>query len=95
MRMRRSYKKQIEVIMESFNFKRVLEHMSATNWKWVDKAPSIQDLRVEAIRLMKDVTKHTHARACSSGGFEARKIDKELFLTFKVAATHGMHDLYY
>ena len=52
--------KYIDDIMDSFDFRRVHQTMEALNWKWVGSPngiPTIDELRNEAERLLRDAAK--------------------------------------
>lgn len=76
--------KMIDEIMDEFNFARVHKAMVALDWKWAgceNKIPSIESLRKEAERLLRDaadvrldIFKDEHWKPpiiCSTGGFSA------------------------
>ena len=76
--------KMIDEIMDEFNFAAVHKAMVALDWKWVrseNKIPSIESLRKEAERLLRDAAdvrldmwQDEHWKSpiiCSTGGFSA------------------------
>ena len=76
--------KMIDEIMDEFNFAMVHKTMVALDWKWLSsesKIPSIESLRKEAERLLRDaadvrldIFKDEHWKPpiiCSTGGFSA------------------------
>ena len=66
--------KQLDEIMDSFDFNKASKMMSAVNWKWatVEGVPDEYDLRKQARSLMKQAIAK---EGCSTGGFSARVID--------------------
>jgi len=73
--------KYIDGIMDEFNFAKVLKTMQALDWKWIDKVPSMDDLRATAERLLRGAAesrlgdyKNTHWELGiinGTGGFQA------------------------
>ena len=49
--------KYIDDIMDEFNFAKVLKTMEALDWKWRGEAPSMDDLRETAERLLRGAAK--------------------------------------
>ena len=68
-------KKQIDYIMDHFNFSKVQKAMEAVNWCWANTkgVPEEPDLRVCARELLEDVAKENVGVTISSGGFHASK----------------------
>jgi len=67
---------QIDDIMDSFDFSRVVKMMQATNWTWAGVAgiPEERDLRRGARERLHDAVKHGES---VSGGFRAWKDEGE------------------
>jgi hypothetical protein len=73
--------KYIDDIMDNFNFDKVLITMEALDWKWIGEAPSMDDLRNQAERLLRGAAesrlgafKDTHWELGiinATGGFQA------------------------
>ena len=63
---------QIDNIMDSFEFDKVVKMMEATNWTWasVNGIPTEQDLRRAARERLRDAVE---SGASSCGGFRARR----------------------
>ena len=88
-----NYAKQIEWVMENFNFKRVHHCMADLKWGWADcggKTPDIEAMKREARHLLTEVAENSSYYSSGSGGFVARKWKYELTLSFEVAAAHGL-----
>ena len=49
--------KYIDDIMDEFNFAKVLKTMEALDWKWRGQIPSMDDLRDQAIYLLRGAAK--------------------------------------
>jgi len=65
--------KQIDYIMEHFDFEKVHGVMEFLNWDWLNMGvPSIRQLKLEAERLMLELVSG-NSRAIACGGFEALK----------------------
>lgn len=71
--------KQINWILENFNFRHCHKAMTALGWEWAgsDSVPSINEMKAEAERLLLKVT-----GKISCGGFEAELKDEKLSLAF-------------
>lgn len=67
--------KEIEQIMERFDFQKVHEYMLSVNWIWAfEGVPSVQSLRKTARSLLQDVVKSPREASNScTGGFHAHK----------------------
>ena len=79
--------KQINEILNNFDFKKVNQAMKLLNWKWFykeseDKIPTITQLKKEAKNLLKQVIDCSEYSVCSTGGFVARKEFGYLLLEF-------------
>ena len=81
---------QIQKIMESFNFQKVLDHMIATDHKWYMgsigmQVPDMEDLRNNArsilVRAAYDKEPNSNA---GTGGFMAYKLPWGMSLTFQL-----------
>jgi hypothetical protein len=63
---------QLDEIMDSFRFDKVIKIMSALNWKWVISedggVPNQREIRKEARRIMKVAIKE---KFCAIGGFRS------------------------
>lgn len=74
------FDRQIEKIMQNFDFDRVHRHMVATDWKWRHNGaelhvPSIARLRKSARARLDDVVNHPYCpSSISCGGFKASKL---------------------
>lgn len=83
-------KKQIDYIMDRFNFAKVHKTMEAVNWIWASTngVPEECDLRERARELLENVAKLDVGCSISTGGFEAAKYEDEdgayLSLDFRV-----------
>jgi len=47
--------KAVEGILERFDFERVHAYMVLTGWKWLDNAPTIEDIKCSAASLLYSV----------------------------------------
>jgi hypothetical protein len=80
--------KQIDEIMDWFNFGQVHKAMAALNWQWSDSegVPMAGELREAARRLLTDAAndpqKYVHT---GTGGFEVEKWGNNLTLRFVVS----------
>jgi hypothetical protein len=80
-------KKAIKRILKNFDFERVHTAMEALNWGWYGtgrKAPSIDQLKETAERLLTDLVYAKDYKYASTGGFEASYVDGVLDLRFIV-----------
>ena len=87
-----SYKKQIDKIMNEFEFRRVHRCMTATNWTWQNKGvPTIEQLKECALELLQDCRRK---RDCSlaTGGFIVSCDGSYLTLTFYIEQAHGFDE---
>ena len=69
-------KKKIKKILKNFNFEQVHDVMEHLNWSWRDtdgKAPSIDQLKDLAKRLLNSVSEKDEFYNISTGGFRALK----------------------
>ena len=82
--------KQIDYIIEHFDFEKVHDVMEFLNWDWLGVGvPSIHHLKVEAERLMLKLISE-NCRTIGSGGFEALKRDNgDICLYFVVEELEG------
>ena len=82
--------KQVETIMESFDFDKVHKHMVDTNWTWRDKIPTLRDLEIQAEGLLLTVI-HSNDKVTNagSGGFTAYKLPWGLKLSFEICSRNG------
>lgn len=87
-------KKQIDSIMETFDFKTVFIAMTALDWKWgqekdgEDAVPTIASLKEEARRLLTGMVQEGDSgRGC--GGFYVYNKDGKLSLEFVVESKEG------
>lgn len=86
--------KQIEEIMDYFDFTKVAKTMEALEWRWWDSdypTPIEPELRKAARKLLKicykEATEDSHLRYCTGcGGFMAEYDDGCLSLRFEVAS---------
>lgn len=83
--MKKKYVKQIDNIIECFNFNDVQSIMKKTDWVWyithTPVLPSIKVLKECARELLEKAVSHKFA---SSGGFTAIKIKGRLYLFFGI-----------
>lgn len=87
-----SYKKQIEKIMDEFDFIRVHRCMKAMNWTWVDKGvPSIEHLKECARDLLKECKKK-RGYAVATGGFIVSCDGRHLTMTFYIEQVYGYEE---
>jgi len=92
-------KKQIDYIMDNFDFSRVHKAMKALNWKWAGanyEVPEESDLRSTARRLLEDVAVMDIGYWIATGGFVASKEEDEdghyLTLMFRITETRGFNE---
>ena len=79
---------KIKLILERFDFARVLQTMIALKWKYSDsdEYPTIKHLKEIAKMLMENAMMETGH--CSTGGFTAKIInEKTVYLYFAVETT--------
>jgi hypothetical protein len=76
--------KQIDLIMDGFDFGRCLVIMRALNWRYRmdEHVPELQEVRETALSLLEDV-RHEH-KIASSGGFTALRLRGRINLHFGV-----------
>lgn len=76
---------QIDDIMDTFEFEKIHEWMTATDWKWAiggndgtlrSEVPSIYEIRRAARERLKEAASRKNGFSCT-GGFTARRIDGE------------------
>jgi hypothetical protein len=78
-------KKAIKRILKNFDFERVHNAMEALNWGWYGtgrKAPSIDQLKETAERLLTNIAYAKDYKCIAAGGFEASYVDGVLDLRF-------------
>ena len=82
-------KKMIKNVMKHFDFEAVHKVMETLNWTWHacgDKVPNVDQLKVEAKRLLKDVIENSEKyKVIATGGFEASYYEDVLVLKFIVS----------
>lgn len=82
--------KQIEFIMNEFNFARIEQAMQQMDWKWGHKdsltfsCPDIDRIKECARHLLELVSKTTIDHSVSTGGFIASRRDNYLRLAFEI-----------
>jgi hypothetical protein len=89
--------KQINAILEQFNFKNVHAYMVWKDWKWMDDdgfltVPTPYRLRTKAFELLKEVSNvgSGDVRSCRTGGFIATAYKKgPLVLEFPVESVNS------
>jgi hypothetical protein len=83
--------KQIDSIMENFNFENVHKVMEFLNWEWQDMGiPSISQLKLEAERLLLLAVSKKH-KIIGTGGFEVlRRKNGNISLYFVVEESDGL-----
>ena len=83
--MKEKYIKQIDTIIDEFNFNDVQDIMKKTDWVWyltyTPTIPTINELKSEARELLEDAVTLKFA---SSGGFTAIRIKGRLYLFFGI-----------
>ena len=90
-------KKQVDKVLDGFNFSKASEIYSLLNWKWwsINRVPNEDDLREEAVRLLKDLIKNTNTQSIRCGGLKASKyIDEEkvFHVKLELIALSSVHD---
>ena len=96
--MKSKKKKQIDDIIENFNFEKVEKIMTLLAWTWFRSpsgVPTIEELKRQSKKMLKDVYEHAESNDDSSislrtGGFRAQATsfidgDISLSLSFEVA----------
>lgn len=71
-------KKKIKKILKHFDFEKVHNVMTHLNWSWRDtdgKAPSIDQLKELAKRLLSQVSEEEGFYSSATGGFKAIKYE--------------------
>jgi len=64
----------IDYIMNSFDFQRVLKVMQVLEWKWIDAVPNLEEIKAQAERLLKSISEtNLSAGSIWCGGFKASK----------------------
>jgi hypothetical protein len=95
-----NYDLKIKYVLDHFNFERVHDVMTATNWKWQHMDdPEDTSHRVPTIERMKRVATHLLYQVATekekiwgTGGFQARRfLSGQIELSFVVAET-GTYD---
>lgn len=76
--------KNIEVILENFDFDKVKRTMEALNWKWRDGVPSTYNLIETAKELLTHLTEDEEITLTGTGGFIATKDSDVLSLYFVI-----------
>ena len=81
-----SKNEHIQFIIDNFNFDKVHKVMEFLTWSWLGdiEAPTIEELKMCAIRLLNDVC-DDDVETCSTGGFKATRYNDYLELTFMVS----------
>lgn len=73
----------IEEIMNRFDFEKVHQYMVATDWKWLDEVPEMEDLRQTALRLLVEAQMDKNdVTSVGTGGFRVYKLPWGLELVF-------------
>ena len=66
---------EIGRIIERFDFQKVHDYMILTNWKWFDTAPTQEDLRRTATRLLVEAAMDPQdVVSMGTGGFRVYKL---------------------
>lgn len=71
-------KKKIKKILKNFDFEKVHDVMTHLNWTWYDtdgKAPSIDQLKELAKRLLNEVSEKEEFYTLHTGGFKATRYE--------------------
>lgn len=72
------FEKQIECILNNFNFLRVHEVMIFTDWKWANgRTPSSAEIKQSAKNLLRKLVISKHFCSVATGGLRATKIEQE------------------
>ena len=68
-------KQVIENVIKDFDFEKVHKAMVATNWTWMRSSdvPTINELILQAIELLREASKMPPEFSVSTGGFTATK----------------------
>jgi len=75
----------INTIIERFDFKRVLDHMIAVDWKWRGETPTLEELKSTArFVLVQVITASEPSSNCGTGGFRAYKFPWGVELVFSI-----------
>lgn len=85
---RDEWQERIDAIMAHFDFERVHQYMTAVGWKWVGTKtpiPTIDDLRVQARRVMETCVRMRHT-TYGTGGFVVTRNLCSLRLHFEMSA---------
>lgn len=71
--------KQIDTIMNSFNFKNVHKVMTVLDWTWATtgSVPSVEQLKESANRLLNRLDEKEGTNYIATGGFKASKRKNE------------------
>ena len=79
-------KKAIKKIIKNFDFEKISCVMELLNWQWAScgSVPSVTQLKAEAERLLKKVSKSKKFTEVSTGGFTAYKNEVEIGLRFTI-----------
>ena len=89
---RLSYEKQIEKVMDEFEFIRVHAAVAAMKWEKKEKGvPSIKQLKQRAEELLTDC-RRKRGWALSTGGFKASCDGRYLSLSFYIEEAHGYEE---
>lgn len=91
-------KEQIDLILESFDFKKVHSTMTFLDWKWrFDngiRVPTYQELQHNAkLQLEKVAESKEETATCSIGGFRAYKEGNILQLSFILTSSNPLGNL--
>ena len=75
--------KQIDEIMDWFDFDKVHEVMTLLNWEWASAKgiPSIQEIRAGARARLREAADRGF---CSTGGFTAQRVDDKDWVRMKL-----------
>lgn len=75
----------IDAIIERFDFKRVLDHMIAVDWKWRGETPTLEELKSTArFALVQVIMDTAPSSNCGTGGFRAYKFPWGVELVFSI-----------
>ena len=88
-----NFMKQIELIMENFDFKKIHQYMLSSNWNWANEdgfhVPTIEQIKSNAQYLLQKVYfANEKIIDIGTGGFTAYKFQNGLKLTFEICGTY-------
>lgn len=91
--MLKTHNKEIDEIMENFDFPFVLNVMTHTQWKWGKRVPTLEKIHLEALRLLEEVyNKYMDENWMGSircGGFKAEVwSDGDMELSFIIESVN-------